>query len=123
MTTIEEIESCQNFLVTLDTCHGKDAQSRCFVIMLKEIINKHIQRLNKENNKTMKNIFENAYFGKLYKARDGRKAIYVRESAIDLNAILMVYENSVSLYRIQKDGRYWANMESDNDIVSEWEEE
>lgn len=35
----------------------------------------------------------------------------------------MVYENSVSLYRIQKDGRYWANMESDNDIVSEWEEE
>lgn len=51
MTTTEEIECWQKFLVTLDECHGKDAQSRCFVAMLKEIINRHIQRLTKESNK------------------------------------------------------------------------
>ena len=50
MTTTKEIEYWQNFLVTVDVCCGKDVQSKCFVAMLKEIINKHIQRLTKEKN-------------------------------------------------------------------------
>lgn len=73
----------------------------------------------------MENIFENAYFGKAYKTRDERKAIYINESTIDKGAVLIVYEDSLSTHRIMKDGHYWAtpNIESGNDIVSEWQEE
>lgn len=72
----------------------------------------------------MNNIFENATFGKAYKTRDGRKAVYISESTIDKGAVLIVYEDSISAYRIMKDGHYWAtpNIESSNDIVSEWQE-
>lgn len=72
----------------------------------------------------MNNLFKNAYFSKPYKTRDGRKAIYIGESAIDKGAVLIVYEGSTSTHRIMKDGHYWAtpNVKSGIDIVSEWED-
>lgn len=68
----------------------------------------------------MNNIFENAYFGKAYKTRDGRKAIYLgcRDSfhilsPQDYNGIIAYKEN----------GLVCEGEEQELDIVSEWQEE
>lgn len=64
----------------------------------------------------MNNIFENAYFGKTYKTRDGRKAIYV-------GGCRCVIENDTnSLFRFRSNGMSegWA---TGVDIVAEWDEE
>lgn len=72
----------------------------------------------------MKNIFENAYFGKPYKTRDGRKAIYIKDSQYDDGLVCVVYEDIASIHRVMKSGHYWANsnVETDDDIISEWQE-
>lgn len=64
----------------------------------------------------MDNIFENAYFGKAYKTRDGRKAIYVG------GCRCVIENNTNSLFRFRSNGMSegWA---TDVDIVSEWQEE
>lgn len=74
----------------------------------------------------MSNIFENACFGKVYKTRDGRKAIYIGST----------YRNDHALH-IDKNGSNFSNdIYNDNgkmvnnkrqadtpyDIVSEWQE-
>lgn len=73
----------------------------------------------------MKNIFENAYFGKAYKTRDGRKAIYIKECFFCSTDVLLSYEGSSALHRVTENGQYWAtpNSNSPDDIVSEWHEE
>lgn len=73
----------------------------------------------------MGNIFENAYFGKPYKTRDGRKAIYIGESMVDKGAVQLLHEGLLSIYKVMRNGQFWAipNIESFNDIVSEWQEE
>ena len=55
----------------------------------------------------MNNMFKNAYFGKVYKTRDGRKAIYISQESV------YPFRHALSL---QLDN-YQA------DIVSEWQEE
>lgn len=82
------------------------------------------------------NVFENAYFGKAYKTRDGRKAIYHSYSSLYPDN---PYEKHHNLILEKIDGErdtvwVWANdyghidehidgkwlMENDTDIVSEW---
>lgn len=66
----------------------------------------------------MKNIFENAYFGKPYKTRDERKALYHDVAANIVSLILPDFSFSVWL-----DGSFEDDKESNLDIVSEWHEE
>ena len=71
----------------------------------------------------MKNIFENAYFGKIYKTRDNRKALYINCSKKS-NIHHLVVENDFMSERA-----YWEDGHNDfdrnnrkEDIVSEWQE-
>lgn len=67
----------------------------------------------------MKNIFENAYFGKQYKTRDGRKAIYAHIAKNDYHLLLIQDEVTSRIY--EQDGRaHYVDRELD--IVSEWQE-
>lgn len=73
----------------------------------------------------MTNIFKNACFGKAYKTRDGRKAVfynhhngYAREKA---NYVTMILENQESIYRWYYDGTA-TDYQEHLDIVSEWNE-
>lgn len=69
----------------------------------------------------MKNIFENAYFGKAYKTRDGRKAIFSRKDGDTFDL-----ETEDSYNPVRSDGSFLytkEGYESSSDIVSEWQEE
>lgn len=72
----------------------------------------------------MNNMFENAYFGKAYKTRDGRKAVYNSTgSKVEENGDhLFIIENRYSYYHYDNFGRYYHN-DINLDIVSEWQEE
>ena len=71
----------------------------------------------------MENIFENAYFGKAYKTRDGRKARFVINMGGNYgHPYRLVIEGSDHFFNYDRDGRM-ANVERDSDIVSEWQEE
>lgn len=70
----------------------------------------------------MENIFKNAYFGKEYKTRDDRKAIYI-EKDVDLPGSYLKIEGKGGLFYIGRDGYYLKDKESPWDIVSEWQEE
>lgn len=70
----------------------------------------------------MNNIFENAYFGKLYKTRDGRKVVFLR------TFVCNGYKHYVSTgeleYSVREDGKVDKNLYPyEEDIVSEWQEE
>lgn len=74
----------------------------------------------------MNNIFKNAYFGKPYMTRDGRRAVfynhhngYAREKA---NYVTMILEGQESIYRWYYDGTA-ADHQEHLDIVSEWGKE
>lgn len=84
----------------------------------------------------MKNIFENAYFGKPYKTRDNRKALYHSYNnfypnnpyKLHHNLILeKPYEDSLWIYcndyghTEEHINGEWLNV-TNSDIVSEWEE-
>lgn len=69
----------------------------------------------------MNNIFKNAYFGKAYKTRDGRKALFCRkdDDVFDL-------ETEDAYNPVRADGHFLytkEGYESCCDIVSEWTEE
>lgn len=69
-----------------------------------------------------KNIFENAFFGKAYKTRDGRKVIFLR------TFVGHGYNHYVSTgdleYSVREDGKVDKHLYPyEEDIVSEWEEE
>lgn len=67
----------------------------------------------------MENIFENAYFDKPYKTRDGRKAIYLGYK--DSYHIISPQDyNGIIVYK--DDGLVCENEEQNLDIVSEWQE-
>ncbi len=79
-----------------------------------------------KRNMDSNNIFRNAYLGKAYKTRDGRKAIFynhhnshAREKA---NYVTMILENQESIYRWYYDATA-ADHQEHLDIVSEWHEE
>lgn len=74
----------------------------------------------------MENMFENAYIGKAYRTRDGRKAIFynhhdafAREGA---KYVTMILEGEESIYRWRYNGTAHDYQEH-LDIVSEWQEE
>lgn len=72
----------------------------------------------------MKNIFENAYFGKAYKTRDGRKAIYGGNNNSRLHSLMFQTKDDedVFLGLYNSDGLYvMAKNANHLDIVSEWE--
>lgn len=68
----------------------------------------------------MKNIFDNAYFGKAYKTRNGRKAIFqYKDSSL---AHLFTEDDEIEAYLTNGcvDSRFFNQSK---DIVSEWQEE
>lgn len=80
----------------------------------------------------MKNIFKNACFGKAYKTRDGRKAIYIKEKLVheslshtDVLYAQLVLETGDILEVVKEIGvSNGTQLIYDNlDIVSEWYEE
>ena len=69
-------------------------------------------------------MFKNAYFGKVYKTRDGRKAVYIsQESVYPFRHALSLGGISSAMYK--DNGMYDMLVQLDNyqaDIVSEWQE-
>lgn len=67
-----------------------------------------------------KNIFKNAYFGKSYKTRDGKKALYLRG-----NFKHHLYLETGGIIDCNQDGTFEGVIgRTENlDIVSEWKEE
>lgn len=74
-------------------------------------------------------MFENAYFGKPYKTRNGRKALYITKSSI---SVFVYVENSgLSCYNAEGLHRRYADLDdfesqkayTELDIISEWKEE
>ena len=71
----------------------------------------------------MKNIFENAYFGKAYKTRSGQKAIYLFSSGCGAYCITEEFKHTIRYYSI--DGipyDFEFSRYRGEDIVSEWQE-
>lgn len=71
----------------------------------------------------MKNIFENAYFGKAYKTRSGQKAIYLFSSGCGAYCITEEFKNTVRYFHL--DGipyDFESSKYRGEDIVSEWQE-
>ena len=72
------------------------------------------------------NLFENAYFGKPYKTRDGRKALYCYK--FTKNSYALIVEGGDEFWYVRDDGLVddWddsfmdSSYYTDNDIVSEW---
>lgn len=72
----------------------------------------------------MNNIFKSTYFGKPYKTRDGRKAIYVvYDKALDLNEYhYLIVEGEPCLNAYDNNGRAVNRNKSNLAIISEWQE-
>ncbi|MBQ0047733.1 MAG: hypothetical protein KBT33_09545 [Prevotellaceae bacterium] len=76
----------------------------------------------------MKNIFENTYFGKPYKTRDGRKALYCYK--YDSHEHALIVDGDEEFWYVRDDGLVYdwddsymdSSYYSDKDIVSEWQE-
>lgn len=68
----------------------------------------------------MKNIFENAYFGKVYKTRDGRKAVYTQGS---INCHWLAVEGTSFTWGYNNNGNLVSKIDESMNIVSEWQEE
>lgn len=68
----------------------------------------------------MVNIFENAYFGKAYKTRDGRKAIYLRNFIC--NGIYHFVSTGDIEFTVNDKGNVDKIYQFGADIVSEWKE-
>lgn len=73
----------------------------------------------------MNNLFKDAYFGKMYMTRDGRKAIYFFQNGTSKWHDLIVEGERISLPYQDSGlavGKHLKNPEWPEDIVSEWEE-
>ena len=74
----------------------------------------------------MNNIFENAYFGKSYKTREGKRAILIGFDPLVV-ALDDISNKGGYYYRVFEDGRInddrYPTFETKFDIVSEWQEE
>lgn len=69
----------------------------------------------------MENIFENAYFGKAYKTRDGKKALFSRKDGDTFDL-----ETEECYNPVRSDGSFLftkEGYESCGDIISEWEDD
>lgn len=71
----------------------------------------------------MNNIFENAYYGKPYKTRDNKKALYITSNC-ERNEVVVNYDGNLHNISLNRDtGRHYNFQEMPFDIVSEWKEE
>lgn len=68
----------------------------------------------------MNNIFENAYFGKQYKTRDGRKALLLQVNNCAVLAVQFDSEAITNDYKLC--GKHLHGCDN-LDIISEWKEE
>lgn len=69
----------------------------------------------------MNSIFGNAYFGKPYKTRNSKKAIYAGKlPAVNLHRLLV--EDLLDTFNYNEFGSFRTQGESQHDIVSEWQE-
>lgn len=71
----------------------------------------------------MKNIFKSAYFGKLYKTRDGRKALFIRKNTDKHFPYDILIEGNLGCIMYDETGKYVGEGPHAYDIVSEWYEE
>lgn len=67
----------------------------------------------------MNNIFENAYFGKAQKTRDGRQAIY---TIMSCGSHWLTIQDTSFTWEYNDNGKLASNIDNALDIVSEWEE-
>lgn len=73
----------------------------------------------------MERIFDNVHFGKAYKTRDGRKAIYFYQNKMSKWHELIVEDENISLSYQDNGlavGQHLTYPEWSEDIVSEWQE-
>lgn len=76
----------------------------------------------------MNNIFENAYFGKAYRTKDGRKAVYLSAYKCNSDAegehvVHRLVTEHDGIFVVHNDGSYAQNdIYSDWNVVSEWQE-
>lgn len=63
-------------------------------------------------------MFKNAYFGKMYLTRDGRKAVYLGYNTLLGHTLHIEHRNNKSHY--YDDGRKFNHRDSGSDIVSEY---
>lgn len=68
----------------------------------------------------MSNIFENAYFDKPYKTRDGRKAIY---TIMSCDSHWLAIQDTSFTWEYNDNGELVTRIDNAMDIVSEWDEE
>lgn len=73
----------------------------------------------------MKNIFENAYFGKPYRTRDGKKAIYIGENSDNLYFCIVDNSKVIRNYLNTGEETMFEHMPMDSpyNIIEEWQEE
>jgi hypothetical protein len=65
-----------------------------------------------------KDVFKNAEFGKLYKTREGRKAIFLKWQERDC-LLLIQRDFGFAPIKVSDKGKHFSD--KDWDIVSEWE--
>lgn len=74
----------------------------------------------------MGDMFKNAYFGKAYKTRNGRKIIYIHSSKDKITKTIyhkLLLENDGFLVRLYDSNGNNLSMNSKFDVVSEWTED
>lgn len=70
--------------------------------------------------KKMSNLFEDAYFGKPYKTRDGSKAIFLRRTEPNSNYYMLLIQSDFDYKRITVNYKGKHFYKKYYDIVSEW---
>lgn len=72
----------------------------------------------------MKNIFKNAYFGKPYKTRDDKKALYLFGNGCGVYCITENFQNKIRYYHFNGIPYDFENSKyRGEDIISEWQEQ
>ena len=67
-----------------------------------------------------KDVFKNAEFGKLYKTREGRKAVFLKHKYQSKDCVVLIeYEFGFAQLEVSNKGKHYPN--KNFDIVSEWE--
>lgn len=69
-------------------------------------------------------LFDDAYFGKLYKTRNGLKAIFINQNK--LGRVTYICQPKGSIYAERTVNRYGLTCDGSidsNDIISEWHED
>ena len=79
--------------------------------------------MEKKRIRIKKDVFKNAEFGKLYKTREGRKAVFLKYMVIGCytDCLLLIQRDfGFHTIKVSDKGKHYSD--KDWDIVSEWEE-